>query len=173
MLPSFVCTAFKLTTAFSALYAELSIQPSSKSIDYAQDGKCLRLRARFRELTRKVRRGTAPRKPQRPEILTFLPEVCLSLLPSLAEDFPMTRSKFVLGSVLCLASFTGGVMVAQGPRHPNLMEAQRLINQAFDRIVAAQQANEWDMGGHAARAKDLLDQAKREIRLATVAANRH
>jgi hypothetical protein len=53
------------------------------------------------------------------------------------------------------------------------MEAQRLINQAFDRIVAAQQANEWDMGGHAARAKDLLDQAKREIKLATVAANRH
>jgi hypothetical protein len=85
----------------------------------------------------------------------------------------MTRSKFVLGSVLCLASFTGGVLVAQGPRHPNLMEAQRLINQAFDRIVAAQEANEWDMGGHAARAKDLLDQAKREIRLATEAANHH
>ncbi len=56
------------------------------------------------------------------------------------RDSPMTRSKFVLGSVLCLASFTGGVLVAQGPRHPNLMEARRLINQAFDRIVAAQQA---------------------------------
>jgi len=85
----------------------------------------------------------------------------------------MKRSKFVLGSVLCLASFASGVLVAQGPRHPNLMEAQRLINQAFDRLVTAQQANEWDMGGHAARAKDLLDQAKREIRMATEAANRH
>jgi hypothetical protein len=85
----------------------------------------------------------------------------------------MTRSKFVLGSVLCVASFASGVLVAQGPRHPNLMEAQRMINQAFDRLVAAQQANEWDMGGHAARAKDLLDQAKREIRMATEAANRH
>ena len=84
----------------------------------------------------------------------------------------MTRSKFVLGSVLCLASFAGGALVAQGPRHPNLRAAQDLINQAFDRITAAQQANEWDMGGHAARAKDLLEQAKREIRLATETANR-
>lgn len=85
----------------------------------------------------------------------------------------MTRSKFVLGSVLCLASFTGGVLIAQGPRHPNLREAQDLINQAYDRITAAQQANEWDMGGHAAKAKDLLIKAKEEIRLATEAANRH
>ncbi|MGB8030881.1 MAG: hypothetical protein WCF30_14615 [Terracidiphilus sp.] len=85
----------------------------------------------------------------------------------------MTKSKIVLGSILCLASFTGGVLVAQGGRHPNLRAAQDLINQAYDRITAAQQANEWDMGGHAARAKDLLDQAKREIRLAAEAANRH
>jgi hypothetical protein len=85
----------------------------------------------------------------------------------------MTRSKFLLGSVLSLACFASGVLVAQGPRHPNLRAAQDLINQAYDRITAAQQANEWDMGGHAARAKDLLDQAKREIRLATEAANHH
>lgn len=85
----------------------------------------------------------------------------------------MTRSKLVLGSVLCLASFTGGVLVAQGPRHPNLRAAQDLINQAYDRISAAQQANEWDMGGHAAKAKELLESAKREIREATEAANHH
>jgi hypothetical protein len=85
----------------------------------------------------------------------------------------MTRSKFLLGSVLCLASFAGGVLTAQGPRHPNLMAAQDLINRAFDRITAAQAANEFDMGGHAAKAKDLLEQAKREIRLAAEAANRH
>lgn len=84
----------------------------------------------------------------------------------------MKRSKFVLGSVLCVASFAGGVLVAQGPRHPNLLAAQRLINQAFDRITDAQQANEWDMEGHAARAKDLLGQAKEQIRLAAEAANR-
>jgi len=85
----------------------------------------------------------------------------------------MTRNRFVLGSVLCLASFAGGVLIAQGPRHPNLRAAQDLINQAFDRVTAAQQANEWDMDGHAAKAKALLADAKREIRLAAEAANRH
>jgi len=85
----------------------------------------------------------------------------------------MTRSRFLLGSVLCLASFAGGVLIAQGPRHPNLRAAQDLIDQAFDRITAAQQANEWDMGGHAAKAKEHLEQAKREIHLAAEAANRH
>jgi hypothetical protein len=69
--------------------------------------------------------------------------------------------------------FAAGFTVAQGPRHPNLEEAQRLINQAYDRITAAQQANEWDMDGHAAKAKELLDGAKEQIRLAAHAANRH
>jgi hypothetical protein len=91
----------------------------------------------------------------------------------LPEVFPMTRSKFLLSSVLGLVCFASGVLVAQGERHPNLMAAQDLINRAYDRITAAQQANEWDMGGHAARAKDLLDQAKHEIREATEAANHH
>ncbi len=85
----------------------------------------------------------------------------------------MTRSKFLVGSILCVTSFAGGMLVAQGGRHPNLRAAQDLINQAFDRITAAQQANEWDMGGHAARAKELLGQAKEQIRLAAEAANRH
>ncbi|MFZ1938240.1 MAG: hypothetical protein WBA18_01825 [Terracidiphilus sp.] len=85
----------------------------------------------------------------------------------------MSRSKFVLGCVLCVASFAGGVLIAQGPRHPNLMAAQDLINRAYDRIAAAQQANEWDMDGHAAKAKGLLEDAKREIHLATAAANHH
>jgi hypothetical protein len=84
----------------------------------------------------------------------------------------MTRKGFVLGSVLCMASFAGGVLIAQGPRHPNLEAAQRLVDQAYQRISAAQQANEWDMHGHAAKAKDLLDQASREIKLAAQAANR-
>jgi len=84
----------------------------------------------------------------------------------------MTRGKFLLGSVLCVASFTSGVLIAQGPRHPNLMAAQRLVDQAFQRLSDAQQANEFDMHGHAAKAKDLLEQASREIKLAAEAANR-
>lgn len=58
-------------------------------------------------------------------------------------------------------------------RHPNLAAAQRFSQQAFDKIVAAQQANEWDMEGHAQKAKDLLEQANRELREAATAANHH
>ena len=57
-------------------------------------------------------------------------------------------------------------------RHGNLAAAQRLIDQAYNRMTAAQQANEFDMGGHAARAKQLLWQASEEIKQAAIAANR-
>ena len=60
-----------------------------------------------------------------------------------------------------------------GRRHPNLAAAQRLSQQAYDRIVAAQQANEWDMNGHAQKAKELLDQVNRELKEAAEAANRN
>jgi hypothetical protein len=85
----------------------------------------------------------------------------------------MNVRKIALGSMFGLVMFTTGFTVAQGPRHPNLEAAQRLINQAFDRITAAQQANEWDMDGHAAKAKDLLADAKEQIRMAAAAANHH
>ena len=72
----------------------------------------------------------------------------------------------------------GGVVLAQKPerdisgkRHPNLAAAQRLSQEAWDKIVAAQQANEWDMRGHAQKAKELLDQANKELKEAAEAAN--
>jgi hypothetical protein len=34
-------------------------------------------------------------------------------------------------------------------KHPNLAAAQRLVEQAFNKVSLAQQANEWDMHGHA------------------------
>ena len=58
-------------------------------------------------------------------------------------------------------------------RHGNLAAAQDLARQAYDRLTAAQQANEFDMGGHASHAKDLLRQANDEIRQAATAANRN
>jgi hypothetical protein len=58
-------------------------------------------------------------------------------------------------------------------RHPNLAAAQRLSEQAYQKIIAAQQANEWDMAGHAAKAKELLDQVNRELAQAAGAANRN
>ena len=60
-----------------------------------------------------------------------------------------------------------------GRRHGNLRAAQRFIERALDKITAAQVANEYDMDGHAARAKELLDQAYGEIKLAATAANRN
>jgi hypothetical protein len=60
-----------------------------------------------------------------------------------------------------------------GARHPNLAAAQRFSQQAFEKLVAAQQANEFDMNGHAQKAKELLDQVNREIKLAAEAANRN
>jgi hypothetical protein len=56
-------------------------------------------------------------------------------------------------------------------RHPNLAAAQQLSAQAFDRLSAAQQANEWDLGGHAAHAKQLLVQANDEMKAAALASN--
>ena len=81
----------------------------------------------------------------------------------------------VLGFLLVF----GGVAIAQRPRenvsgarHPNIAAAQRLCQQAWQRIEAAQQANEFDMQGHAQKAKELLDQANRELKLAAETANR-
>jgi hypothetical protein len=71
----------------------------------------------------------------------------------------------------------GATLVAQNPgvdvggRHPNLNAAQHLIEQAIGRLSNAQTANEFDMNGHAAKAKALLDQADAEIKLAAEAAN--
>jgi hypothetical protein len=84
----------------------------------------------------------------------------------------MKVPRFLLGAVLGGVLTAGGMLVAQGPRHPNLEAAQQLIDQALGRLDAAQRANEYDMGGHAQNAKNLLMQAKGEIRAAAHAANR-
>jgi hypothetical protein len=58
-----------------------------------------------------------------------------------------------------------------GKRHPNLAAAQRLCDQAYNKISAAQSANEFDMDGHAQKAKELLEQANAELKKAAEAAN--
>ncbi len=74
---------------------------------------------------------------------------------------------------LAVAAPLGLVMAdktQKGPGHPNLEAAQKLSQQAFERLEAAQKANEYELGGHAAKAKDLLKQANDEIKLAVGAA---
>jgi hypothetical protein len=56
-------------------------------------------------------------------------------------------------------------------RHGNMAAAQKFIVQAYQKLDAAQRANDDQLGGHAQRAKDLLTQADTEIRLAANVAN--
>lgn len=86
----------------------------------------------------------------------------------------------ILAVVIASLLVLGGLAVAQMPkkniapgRHPNLAAAQRLSRQAWQRVVDAQQANEWDMAGHAQKAKNLLDEVNNELKLAAEAANRN
>lgn len=90
----------------------------------------------------------------------------------------MQLKKSLVISAFSVATCGAALAIAQRPaqnvnpnRHPNIAAAQRLTEQAFQRITMAQQANEFDMNGHAQRAKELLDQADRELKMAAEAAN--
>jgi hypothetical protein len=89
------------------------------------------------------------------------------------------KSLFVTSAVT-LTLLCGSVAIAQPPvdnvsanRHPNLAAAQRLSQSAWEKISAAQAANEFDMDGHAAKAKQLLDQVNQELKQAAVSANKN
>ncbi len=71
-----------------------------------------------------------------------------------------------------MASADQPVRNVSAKHHPNIAAAQRLTDKAYEKIVAAQQANEFDMSGHAQKAKDLLDQANTELKAAAMAANK-
>jgi hypothetical protein len=88
--------------------------------------------------------------------------------------------KKILIIAVTVLALTGGFVVAGRPvrdmspgRHPNLAAAQRLVREAFEKIAAAQRANEWDMNGHAQKAKELLDQVNVELKEAAEAANKN
>ena len=55
--------------------------------------------------------------------------------------------------------------------HGDIAAAQQFSRQAYDTVTIAQQANDYNLGGHAARAKDLLRQANEEMKLAALSAN--
>ena len=83
-----------------------------------------------------------------------------------------------LGLVLGGLLFVGRVSFGQNPvedispeRHPNLAAAQHLIREAYDKISVAQKDNKYDMQGHATRAKELLNEASKELKLAAGEAN--
>ncbi len=78
------------------------------------------------------------------------------------------RTAFITALVaLPLGVYAGGAMKG----HPNIEAARSALNTAEERITAAQKANEYDMGGHAAKAKEMITGAKEELRLAAETAN--
>jgi len=95
----------------------------------------------------------------------------------------MPRKRMLSASALSVALLFGSMVYGQGmkppgedisgKKHPNLAAAQRHCDMALEKIQAAQQANEFDLAGHAAKAKELLDQASRELKQAAEASNRN
>ncbi len=82
-----------------------------------------------------------------------------------------------LGALLVTALIGVGTVVAQPKEnvskglHPNLARAQRQSEAAYQSVIAAQQANEYDLGGHAAKAKQLLEEVNNELKLAAEQSN--
>jgi hypothetical protein len=82
-------------------------------------------------------------------------------------------------AVVAASLISATVLLAQGPpvvnissyRHGNLAAAQSYIVQAYQMVGQAQQANDDQLGGHAARAKQLLSQADYELRQAANVSN--
>lgn len=71
----------------------------------------------------------------------------------------------------CATQAQQGPMVDIGNRHGNLRQAQENIVQAWHLVSNAQEMNDSRLGGHAANAKRLLEQANDELRLAADVAN--
>lgn len=91
----------------------------------------------------------------------------------------MTLRKGIASAIVTLG-LIGTALAAQAPvqninpsRNPNLAEAQRLVGEAYQKIDVAQHANHDDMKGHAEKAKQLLDQANMELKMAAEAADHH
>lgn len=55
--------------------------------------------------------------------------------------------------------------------HPNLANAQAQLRAAYDSISVAQQATGAQLGGHAERAKVLIDQASAELKAGAATLN--
>ena len=71
--------------------------------------------------------------------------------------------QLISAGILSVALMTGTVASANKPvtnvsgkKHPNLAAAQRLVEQAYDKITAAQKANEYQLGGNAAKVFTLV-----------------
>ncbi len=86
------------------------------------------------------------------------------------------KGKLILAVVLLIGATAA--LFADAPsvtvnalRHGNLARAQQSIREAWNSIDLAQRDNDNHLGGHAAKAKELLDQANQEIQNAANSAD--
>jgi hypothetical protein len=86
------------------------------------------------------------------------------------------KSKHIatIAAAACVLSFVcGGAVANEGyflSRHPNIATADFNAQQAVEQMRAAQRANGDDMGGHAGRAIQLLQDSRYEMQAAAQAA---
>lgn len=85
----------------------------------------------------------------------------------------MNRKNVYLAGALAVGLTFVGLAYAQRPvtdinpnKHSNLAAAQEHVVQAYEKTVDAQKANKDELGGHAEKAIQLLDQANRELKAA-------
>ena len=83
--------------------------------------------------------------------------------------FRKTMTLVALGTALAAA---GTAWAGPEAGHPNIIAAREDAQAAIEKLKAAQAANEYDLGGHAAKAEKLLREAEQEMRKAAEAANR-
>lgn len=90
----------------------------------------------------------------------------------------MRKKRAFVSTMLVAVLVCAGAVLAQAPgvdisraKHPNLAEAQMHIQQAYQKIEQAQGANNDRLGEHAAKAKQLLVEASRELKAAAEYAN--
>ncbi len=90
----------------------------------------------------------------------------------------MRKPRLLTSTILGATLLCCGLTLAQEPAqdidarmHPHLAEAQNHVVQANQAIITAQKANHDDMRGHAEKARSLLVEANKELKLAAEAAN--
>ena len=81
------------------------------------------------------------------------------------------KRMIVVAAVSAMMVGAGAWAAGAFAKHPNLGAAHKHLAEAAEKVTAAQKANEFDMEGHAAKAKELLEQAAAELKQAAEAAN--
>jgi hypothetical protein len=77
----------------------------------------------------------------------------------------MSLKKYVIGSALAITFIGGAVAQDYFAGHPDISTAMSATSTAIGAMERAQQIHQYQMGGHAQNAINLLGQAKAEMRM--------